>query len=306
MLDEIQESELSIRSSILRAYIQIISRHIEPDSTVDVNVTVLMVPHTNFTNISEWSDETAIVAGQQVLTVAHDSDGWAELNITAGIQEIWPVLQYYSELQVILKAEVNCVEQRKVPFNFVNPAEIPTEQQNRRERHMDIQPFLVVFASNQKIQAALEQPEEEAATGQASNSTFRDIGDMLTYDDPPSPASKRSADDDGFCSISDYIVDLHALGLTNIIAPIAINISKCSGICNDRNTIINLGTNHAKIMTSIYNRELIESPNSVTATPPCCVPSKYKIVYFLMTTLDGTALGIKGHDELVATECGCR
>lgn len=248
-----------------------------------------------------------MIAGQQIQTITRDSDGWIELNITEGIQELWPTIKDFSEMQVIIKAEVNCSEQKKVPLNFVNPAEIPLGQEGRRSRLMGIQPFFVIFADNKRIHSGVSQPDD-AATGQApDNSSYRSIDEQLIFNHSSQP-SKRSAsgDDTNLCSISTYIVDLQALGLVNIVAPHTINISKCSGTCNDRSTITRLGTNHAKIMTSIYNRELVQDPDNVTATAPCCVPTKYKIVFFLMTTIDGTAMGIQSHDELAATECGCR
>ena len=301
-MDQIESGLLDVESGKLRAYIQIINRHIAAGASVDVNLTVLMVPRLNATqlnitaNSTDWSE--AVFAGQQVLTVSHGSDGWVELNVTEGAREIWPLIPTHTEVQVIIKAEVNCAGQKKVPLNFVNPAEIPLEQENRRARHLDLQPFLVVFSNNRETQAVLNQ--EHIAVGEQDNGTFINLGDALYPE-------KRSANSDE-CSIERYVVDLHELGLTYILAPTALNISKCAGNCNNRNTINRLGTNHAKIMMAIYNAEVNAVPpvEEVSATPPCCVPTDYRVVYFLMTPLDGTAAGIKSHNHLVATRCGCR
>jgi hypothetical protein len=303
--EQIESSLLDVGSSKLRAYIQILNRHIGEGGTVDVNATVLMVPRHNTTaNMTDWSE--AVVAGQQVITVSRGSDGWVEFNVTEGVREIWPLMTEFSEVQVIIKAEVNCAGQKKVPFNFVNPAEIPLEQENRRQRHLDFQSFLVVFADNREIQAALHQTDDvvTGATGDDStNITFRGLGEELFPENP----TKRSATSDE-CSIERYVVDLHELGLTYILAPQTLNISKCAGNCNSRNTINRLGTNHAKIMMAIYNAEVNADPpvDEISATAPCCVPTEYRIVYFLMVTQDGTATGIKSHNHLVATKCGCR
>lgn len=268
-----------------------------------------MVPRNdnNSTNSSDFSD--AMIAGEQVLEVQHGSDGWVELNVTDGIQAIWPLMYNYSQVQVIIKSEVNCIGQKKVPFNFINPAEISLEQENRRTRHLDIQPFLVVFADNIETRAVLQE-EEEVVTGQTDdgNNTYQDIGELLYYDSGSAP-TKRST---GSCQISSYIVNLHALGVTNVVAPVEVNISKCAGSCTHRDTINSLGTNHARIMNSIYHLEQAameaqpDAGYSITATLPCCVPTKYEIVYLIMNTLDGTATGLKSHNHLAATECGCR
>ena len=295
----------------MRAYTQIINRHIGQNETISVNLTVTMIPRNNneTTNISDWSE--GVYAGQHNLTIAQGSGGWIELNVTEGAEVVWPLMKNFTEVQVIIKAEVNCANQKKIPFNFINPAEISLEHENRRLRHLDIQPFLVIFADNKETRALLQQETEEVATGQGeeSNSTFPDIGDMLF---PSSAPSKRSSDlaDDSPCSLSTFVVNLHELGLTNVQAPLELNISKCSGGCTDRLTVNRLGTNHAKIMASIYNREQLELQSNpdyeVTATPPCCVPTTYSVVTFLISTLDGTATGLKSHNHLRATACGCR
>ena len=276
---------------------QTINRHFKNDDPVDVTLTVTMVPRdgNGTANTSDLSD--GILAGQEVMTVSRGAEGWIDLNVTEGADSILPQMQKknYTDLQVIIKAEVNCNEQKKVPFNLINPAEIPLDQANRRERQMDNQPIFVIFADNEETKEAIRQQEEEAVTGDAPD---EDLGDIQTHG--PWKRSTSSS-----CQRSDYIVDLHELGLTNVVAPRQINISKCSGNCNERRVINRLGTNHAKIMASIYNRQTYFG-EPVTATVPCCVPTKYEPVFLLMHTLDGTATGIKSHNYLQATECGCR
>lgn len=247
-------------------------------------------------NISDLSD--GIFAGQEVISVSRDEDGWIDLNVTEGAESILPQMQMknYTDLQVIIKAEVNCNEQKKVPFNLINPAEIPLDQANRRERQLDNQPIFVIFADNEETKEAIRQQQEDAVTGEADE----DLGVIRTHG--PWTRSIRSTSS---CQRSNYIVDLHELGLTNVIAPRQINISKCSGNCNERRVINRLGTNHAKIMASIYNRQT-HFGEPVTATVPCCVPTKYDPIFLLMHTLDRTATGIKSHNYLQATECGCR
>lgn len=297
---EIQDTALNVKNSILRAYVQPIGRHIPNNETVNVTLTVRMVPRngTGPTNNSDWSN--SIFAGQQVISVSHSSDGWIDLNVTEGAIEIWPLRKDYTEVQVIIIAEVDCNEQRKVPFNFVNPAEIPLDKPLRRARHLPIQPFLVINANNEVTQTVLRQ-QEETVSGQHDNSYGSDYINSELYSET-STQSKRQAS--ASCSRSNYIVDLVELGLPHIVFPQELNISKCAGTCNNRATISALGTNHAKIMAHIYNMEQASPP--VTATYPCCVPTKYDIVHLLMQAEDSTATGVKSFNELMATECGCR
>ena len=299
MASEIENAALSVKNSILRAYIQPIGRHIPNNETVNVTLTTRMVPRNKntTTNSSDWSN--SIFAGQQVISVSHSSDGWAELNVTEGAIEIWPLRKDYTEVQVIITAEVDCINQKKVPFNFVNPAEIPFEKPLRRERHLPIQPFLVINADNEITKTVLQQQQEQDVAGQGDYGS--DYINEELYSDTSTHSKRQTI---ASCSRSNYIVDLVELGLPHIVFPRELNISKCSGTCNNRATISTLGTNHAKIMAHIYNLEQSSPP--VTATLPCCVPTKYEVVHMIMAAEDSTATGVQSFNELVATECGCR
>lgn len=305
--EQIESHLLDVESGKLRTYVQTINRHIPTGSLVDVDVTIFMIPQhnlssnnsINITDFSEW-----VIAGQEVLTVTTDSDGWVEFNVTDGAKEIWPLIPSYTEVQVIIKAEVNCGGQKKVPLNFVNPAEIPLEQENRRVRHLDLQPLFVVFANNRDTIEVLNKQDSEEVTGSTASENItlgRYIDETLLEE-----REKRSTIDE--CSIERYVVNLNALGLTQILFPTVVNISKCSGNCNNRNTINRLGTNHARIMMAIYNSEVNAAPpvDEITATAPCCVPTEYRVVYFIWQSIDDTATAVKSHNHLVATKCGCR
>lgn len=295
MLDELLEKPLSVRSSILRAYIQIINRHVEENEHVNVTLTVMMVPRNSVTNgtinSSDWSE--GVLAGQQVVTVSRGSDGWAEINVTEGAERIWPLIHNNTEVQVVIKAEVNCSEQKKVPFNFINPAEISLERQNRRDRHLDIQPFLVIFTDNEETLTLLQ---EQSVIGEDDENRENNIPRNVLFPD----LSKRSVSSYTECSISNYVVDLHALDLNQVVFPRHVNISKCSGSCSHPNTIDRLGSNHAKIMGGAHIRRISG------ATRPCCVPTKYETVSLLMQSIDRTADAIISYNHFIATQCGCR
>ena len=110
-------------------------------------------------NTSDLGD--GVIARQKVVSVSRGSDGWMELNVTKGVEGILPQMQIKNctDIQVIIKAEVDCNNQKKVPFFFMNPAEIPLDQVIRRERQMDNQPFLVVFGDNEETKEALRKKQ---------------------------------------------------------------------------------------------------------------------------------------------------
>jgi hypothetical protein len=269
-----ENTPLSIRSGILRAYIQPISRYIKSNKIVNVALTIKMVPRdgNDITNRGDWNN--SILAGQQVISVSHDSDGWAELNVTEGVNEIWPLRKNYAEVQVIIIAEVDCIEQKMVPFKFINPAEIPLDKPLRREHYLPFQPFLIINADNEMTKKLLQHTEM-------------------------SIRSKRQSTPD-ICSRSSYTVNLTALvSPHHIILPQEIDIFKCSGACDLSHTNM---TTHAKII-ALANHLF---PQPVNATYPCCVPTKYDTVILLILSVDNGALLMLGLNEFVATECGCR
>ena len=144
------------------------------------------------------------------------------------------------------------------------------------------------FGDNEEINEALRRQKQEV------------MG--VTYGPWKRSVSRRSTSS---CQISSYVVDLHELGLTNVIEPRHIDISKCSGTCNERRVINRLGTNHAKIMANHYNQQ-VYSGEPVTATLTCCVPTKYETVSLHMRSLNGTDIVTKTEKYFKATECGCR
>ena len=240
MANEIGNTPLSIWSGILRVYIQPISRHIKSNKIVNVALTIKMVPRdgNDITNRGDWSN--SILAGQQVISVSHDSDGWAELNVTEGVNEIWPLRKNYAEVQVIIIAEVDCIEQKMVPFKFINPAEIPLDKPLRREHYLPFQPFLIINA-DEMTKKLLQHTEM-------------------------SIRSKRQSTPD-ICSRSSYTVNLTAL-VPSIILPQEIDIFECSGTCDFPAIFDTNFTSHANIVA--LSQHL--SPQPVNATYPCCVP----------------------------------
>ena len=297
---------LNIRNSTLHAHIQTINRHFTSDEPVSVTLTITMIPYnengTSNTLSSDMSD--GVIASQEVVTVSRGSDGWMELNVTKGVEGILQQMQTEkncTDIQVVIKAEVDCNNQKKVPFNFINPAEIPLDQVKRRERKLYYQPFLVVFGDNEETKEALRKQNEEEVIEKEVDCLV--IGELVYDCSWKRSVSKRSTSS---CQKSNYTLDFHEFGL-DVIVPRYINISKCSGNCGDRRVINTLGTDHAKMMAAIYNQQTLFG-EPVTATVPCCVPTKYETVFLLLrVTLDSyTVTGIRSYSKLKAIECGCR
>ena len=109
----LSERELGVEKAILRTYIQVIQRHVREGESVNVTLTATM-------NIDTGENDTVadlgVFAGQLEINVANNSDKWIELNVTEGTRTIWELVQNHTKVQVVIKAEVNCTQQKKVPI----------------------------------------------------------------------------------------------------------------------------------------------------------------------------------------------
>ena len=259
-----------------------------------------MIPYNEngTSNTSDLGD--GVIARQKVVSVSRGSDGWIELNVTKGLEGILPQMQIknYTDIQVIIKAEVDCNNQKTVPFYLINPAEIPLDQVIRRERQMDNQPFLVVFGDNEETKEALRKQKEEEVIGPGV-----DDRSELVYGGPwKRSVSKRSTSS---CQKSDFTLNFHEFGLTTVIYPRSLNIFKCSGTCSNGHYFFGPGALHANIMAASYNQQPLESSGEPVTATFCCVPTKYEYTYLLLRVgLENIA--IVAHGDLVVQECGCR
>ena len=265
-----------------------------------------MIPYNKNANTSDLGD--GVIARQKVVSVSRGSDGWIELNVTKGVEGILLQMQIknYTDIQVIIKAEVDCNNQKKVPFYLINPAEIPLDQVIRRERQMDNQPFLVVFGDNEETKEALHKQKEEEVIGPGVDDRSEPVYDgpwKRSVSNNSTSACQKSNFTLNFHELN-YTSELHAFGMS-VILPISLNIFKCSGTCNDRHSFFGPGSNHAKIMATIYNQQTL-SREPVTATSPsCCVPTKYASVE-LLQRISSNTYAILSYSYLMVKECGCR
>ena len=273
------------------------------DEPVNVTLTVTMIPYNEngTSNTSDLGD--GVIARQKVVSVSRGSDGWIELNVTKGVEGILPQMQIKNctDIQVIVKAEVDCNNQKKVPFFLINPAEIPLDQVIRRERQMYNQPFLVVFGDNKETKETLRKQKGEEVIGPGVDDRSK-----LVYGGP----WKRSVSNHSTssCQKSDFILDengllnytLDRLGRIILLYPRSNNFFKCSGTCNDGHLFF-----HAMITELFYNQQPLESSGELVTATFCCVPTEYASV-ILLFRIGSDKFAILAYRDLVVKECGCR
>ena len=290
MAEQITLKHLPVQSGILRLFLQVIPRLLDGIST-DVIVTITA----NLFNGSYYNSSDAIFAGEHYLNISPDSNGWVELNVTEGLRGLWPPTIENSEIEFMVYSEVNCEDKKKVPATFVDPAEISLEQENRRQRHLNLQPLLVVYISDDDVKQML--------VDEGNNQTVD--GESLSLGEPPQ-RSRRSPFES--CNVEDFTIVFRDLGLKHIIAPYSYNVRQCSGSCSHTAIKRNprVASNHAKVMASahlvavVYPDLYMDDPEE-----PCCVPTQYSSLNLLIQH-QNSALELSIFPDFVVEKCGCR
>ena len=289
-----QARQVPVQRGTLRAYLQTIPRLVRGGKTVPMRVTI------NATLLNSNSSQS-VFAGQHHINVTSASNGWVDLNITRGIQELWPPRAEEHVVELTLTLSVGCKHHKKVPATFVNPAEIPLKNAKRRERHRFLQPMLLVHLSDTQVKEMVKNGGQQALPGGEDEI-------VLSEGDTQSERKKRSAGND-FCAIEDFTVNFHDLQLYYVLVPHSYNAKRCAGSCS--HTMLTrrgqAGTNHAKIMASA--KAVSQAYPSVTfrhpPRDPCCIPTKYKSLSLLVTRGEGI-IELEVYPAMIVEECGCR
>ena len=306
----IPPERIPLKEGRLRPYLQVINRHVEGGKVVPVQLSIEL--NTFIGGNTTAAPSRSSYAQLQSINVSSESNGWLELDITTAVSQVWPPTENQTLVEVRLIAEVDCDTNRKVPLNFVNPAEISLERTTRREKHLDYQPLLLVFSDDGHVKEQIAKGQEEIEMG---DETFEVQG----AEDIDKRRRRQVSPENDPCRVENFTVNFEDLGLHNIIVPQWANIKRCAGNCSHpalkAASDPNLATNHAKIMASaqiLYILQRFQDGSSMyTVEPkePCCVPGEYSPKYLIRQQhTEGTdfAIELKLFPNFVVERCGCR
>ena len=279
-----------VQRGVLRAYLEVIPRLLAKQNTIPVDITVTAKLHND-------ADSSEVLAGRHHLVVTANSSGWVELNVIEGLVALWPHSAEDSEIEFTITLRVDCKLSKKVPASFMDLTAIPLNQAKRRERHMKLQPMLLIFIDDEELKQLIRSEEVAVHLD----------GQTVTIDENIKENSRDKRSTDGSCDREDFMVNFNDLRLFYIIAPHSYNARKCSGLCTHnllkRHT--DLGTNHAKIMASAH---LIHNQQALFPHPPqqpCCVPIRYSSLSLFIRNPNGS-IQVKVYPSMTVEECGCR
>lgn len=291
-----QAKTFPIHKSIIRAHLQVIRRLLKPHP-IRINITIMA-------KLLNQDRSQFVFAGQDQINVTAKSNGWVELNVTEGLNTLWPLMisnntsENYN-IEFLIKLEVDCISIKKVPAAFIEPTSIKLSQMKRRERHVPLQALLLVFLTDKDTKEIMKQEHQQNTYAQ----TQEELG-IRTSRSAGSNSQQR------VCHREDFMIQFSDLQLNYILVPVMYNAFRCSGSCSheDLSDNPNLGTNHAKLMASAkFVDEIPESSVVFQRKPrdPYCSPTRYSSLTLLINT-DVDVLEVLPYPSMTVTECGCR
>lgn len=293
--DEV-ETRLPVQKGILRAYLRPISRLLKRDKTVSVDIEI---------RVGLSGNNVSIKAGHTRVEV-NTATNWLEMDVTRGVQQLWPPADHNRSLEFNLTLSVNCKKVKKVPGIFIDPTEIELTQLKRRGRYASFQPLFLIFFNDKAVKDLVHN--ETAALLNNSLNDDSDLDTVREQNDPDRVTRGKRATNPP-CRSEAFSVIFHELHLYYVAVPFMYNARQCSGSCS--HTVLtgqeHLGTNHAKIMASAHLVSTIDPTVGFHQEPqePCCVPTRYSSMSLVVVDADGT-LEYKVYPDMRVEECGCR
>ena len=295
-MEAYQLQPLPLQKATLRVYLDTIPRFLQ-NGPIDMDVTI------KAKLFGVENSSIGAVATVQRIAVDLDSNSWKEFDITESLQHLWPPVSADHEIEVTLELRVDCKQNKKVPGSFVSPATIPLSQKRRRERHLPLQPLLLVFLSDEEVKRIVRDELRPSESVERPESDYSDKNSTVPRVARSAVAAEKA------CSFEDFPINFHSLQLTNVLYPVTYNAMRCSGSCSHSTLTDNdsLATNHAKLMASAKIVSQLKPDVQFMSPPsdPCCVPTKYRPYALLIQPPEGGAEYVV-YPSMVVDECGCR
>ena len=295
---------LTLSKSILRPFMQVVSELLEEDDEgIPVNISLsLQLYYNNMTLDKNSSTSFQLV---QTVNVTNNLEGWMELDITAIISSVWsPLYKQSPIIEVALKTEVDCILHKKIPIEFVNPAEVELGDTILRAQCIDQQPLLLVYFDDPTLKQVLKMQENLL---KVQKEIYNHDNNMMN-EEMPSLRNKRQYDR---CKKINYTVNFYDIYVNSIILPTSINMKKCIGKCDPYHSLVVNITFHSYMLAvakNLYDFEAFQRPNSAmyseTHSFPCCSALAYRSIYATLRLRSGYKTQII--QNAIVTDCGCR
>lgn len=295
-----------VSSGQLRVFQQVIPRFISIGNTsVTVNTSMRYLAQASSSpNVSTRGERT--FAGSQHFLITNNSNGWVMVDVTEGLKALWPP-RLNSTVEITARVTVNCEDRRKVPINFLNPADVPPAQTQRREKYLVFQPLLVLHLHDEmglkkgnEVEGGGPELKEGFFADETSNATYSD--DIYYTNSTHLRRRRRRSTGSNICTMLNYSITFADIYVPNILTPSRYNIGMCSGNCsamNMRQYHDVEATNHARIFAAAVHYGIED-----TSLLPCCVPTKYSPAYLMLQ--HGNDVEVRLFPEFRVERCGCR
>ncbi len=291
------DTPLPLENAILRTYIEVIPRLLNGRNMATVTMKVFMR--------ALGRNQTAVLSGIQNVTITPEKEDWVEIDVTQGMQQLWPPMKQDRGVEVTVMLSTDCQLCRKLPAQLIDPATIPISQHRRRQRVSAKQSFMVVSLSDEEI--------KEVVRSQSSEDDAEAQEEVVTVQGSSGASNTREKRSTSACHIEPFSVDFGQIGIAYIHVPASYNAMQCVGSCSHKVLSVspNRGNNHAKIMAgskAVYDIEK-QRPNGKVfpriPEDPCCVPTKYDPLPVLEEHAD-KSIEYNIYPSMIVKACGCR
>ena len=289
-----EKNTLPVQKGVLRAYLKPNPRLLKGDRPVSVDIEI---------RVGLTGDSESVQAGQVTVEVTRTTS-WLEMDVTRGVQQLWPPVPYNHEVEFTLLLSVNCKDVKKVPAFFIDPTEIKLSKTKRRERYSSFQPLFLVFFNDELVKDLVRNGTNPVDPPLDGYSDLEGVHEQNNVEH----VTREKRNSKSPCKVDSFSVNFHDLHLYYVSVPVAYNARQCTGSCSHYvlTEQDKLGTNHAKIMASAYAVSKHDPTVGFLHEPrePCCVPTRYSSMTLVVDI--GGILKFIVYPAMRVETCGCR
>ena len=234
------------------------------------------------TRLSSTAENISITTSVKKISITSESDNWKELPLTEELQQLYPLMTSDTRVTFELKMEVGCSDEERDG----------TVQLTSFGDHAHLT-HLVIFVDHKE--SKLDRMEPEVHTPEESVHEEATVNYIFGNHD-----FKRSADAQA-CERQTFVAVFQDLGLDVILAPYSADIGICNGSCSDLSSL----EFRASVITNYVLSQLGSGEGDMPQkNQPCCIPSKFRGLYLLITYPD-KSIALRFFPDAIVAKCKC-
>lgn len=299
--EDLTKATIRVHKEVVNRLIPGFPNNMSANASVPVNVSISL----EFAGSQDELDNDSSIADTRTwkflknIDVEPYSDSWLELDVADQLEGVRDLELNQTILDIVLRFDVDCNQQRKVPIRISNPVAYSVNS-SKRQRMMKFEPFFVAFKDDDKIKDKVKKDYTS------------DLGSMYTPEqDIQGNISKRSLVAEPNCQVENFTVNFTTLGILDVLHPKTTNIRRCIGGCTLFHfpEVSHRSSNHARLLATAYHLHTYYAEKAsfpVVPKGPCCSALSYFPIYLTINHPTTQTFELRMYDEFIVKSCGCR